>query len=70
MLPDIVDTDVKPLVLSHLTELREALELSPEPDEEHSSALGTLKRGELLQQELSSEIMCKTTDAKQKQPLC
>lgn len=57
MLPHIVETDVKPLVLCHLTEVREASELSPEPDEEHSSALDTLKRGELLQQELSSGII-------------
>lgn len=49
MLPDFIEPDIKPLTSGHLIELREDLKLSPEADEEHSSVLDTLKRGELVQ---------------------
>ncbi|MCI4392345.1 hypothetical protein PGIGA_G00145020 [Pangasianodon gigas] len=48
MLPDFIETDVlrtQELVSYHLVQLREALNLTPEADEEHSSVLDTLRRG-------------------------
>lgn len=50
MLPDFIETNVKPLISCHLFKLREALELTPESDEGHSSALDVLRRGEFVRQ--------------------
>lgn len=52
MLPDFIETDVlqkQELISCHFIKLREALNLTPEPDEEHSSVLDTLRTGELVQ---------------------
>ncbi|XP_060763703.1 protein shortage in chiasmata 1 ortholog isoform X3 [Neoarius graeffei] len=48
MLPDFIETDVlqnRKLISCHVLKLREALNVTPEPDGEHSSALDTLRRG-------------------------
>ncbi|XP_034154783.2 uncharacterized protein LOC113528158 isoform X2 [Pangasianodon hypophthalmus] len=48
MLPDFIETDMprtRELVSCHLVQLREALNLTPEADDEHGSVLDTLRRG-------------------------
>ncbi|XP_060763707.1 uncharacterized protein LOC132872714 isoform X7 [Neoarius graeffei] len=50
MLPDFIETDVlqnRKLISCHVLKLREALNVTPEPDGEHSSALDTLRRDDL-----------------------